>query len=215
MSQTATDSATAGSGRTPPSGPKAVPAMVDRLRELAQDRDQVSFDELVQTMGQQGNAPLLMVCALLMISPIGMIPGVGGALGVVVAIVGLQILLRQTSIDLPHFIGKRCIPARHIRKTADKIRPAADFLRKFLHVRLTSLAEGRASLSVVAVILMLGGASLLVLGAIPVATPLIGLPVAVYAFGIIARDGAVVAGGHVLVVLVTAGIWYFRAQTGG
>ncbi|WP_244641036.1 exopolysaccharide biosynthesis protein [Allosediminivita pacifica] len=189
--------------------------MVDRLRELAQDRDQVSFDQLVQTMGQQGNAPLLMVCALLMISPIGMIPGVGGALGVVVAIVGFQILMRQTRIDLPHFIGKRCIPARHIRKTADKIHPAADFLRRFLHVRLTSLAEGRASLSVVAVILMLGGGSLLVLGAIPVATPLIGLPVAVYAFGIIARDGAVVAGGHVLVVLVTAGIWYFRAQTGG
>ncbi len=204
-----------GETESPTEGPKAVPALVDRLDQLARDRDEVSFDELVRTIGSQGNAPLLMVCALFMISPIGMIPGVGGALGMVVALVGVQMLLRQTRLDLPDFIGKRCIPARRIRGMARKIRPSAEWLRRHLDVRFQSLANVRASLAVVAVILILGGASLLVLGAIPVATPLIGLPVAVYAFGILARDGAVVAAGHVLVLLVAAGLVYLRTQTGG
>ena len=84
------------------------------------------------------------------------------------------------------------------------------------HSRPSSRSRGsRLTGILVAVILILGGASLLVLGAIPVATPLIGLPVAVYAFGILARDGAVVAAGHVLVLLVAAGLVYLRTQTGG
>ena len=79
-----------------------------------------------------------------------------------------------------------------------------------MRMRAEWLAQGSVTLSVVAVILMISGGSLVVLGAIPVATPLMGLPVALYALGILARDGVVVGIAHVLVVAVSALGFYIQ-----
>lgn len=91
---------------------------------------------------------------------------------------------------------------------------AAEWLRRHLHPRWEALANGRLSLSVVAVILVLMGGSLLVLGAIPVAAPLVGLPIALFAFGILAWDGAVAGAGYGLIVLTLAGLWLLRSNAG-
>lgn len=197
----------------PTHGPRAIPAMVDRLHELAEGRECISLGELVRTIGAQGHSPLLMVCALLMVLPTGMIPGIGGALGLIVAIIGLQMLRGRSGIWVPKMFAKREFTAEHICKLAEWIRPHSERVHRHMRIRAEWLAEGSVSLSVVAVILMISGGSLVVLGAIPVATPLMGLPVALYALGILARDGVVVGIAHVLVVAVSALGFYI--QMGG
>jgi len=197
----------AGSGAT---GPSAVPRLVKRLRDLAKGRETVSLGDITHEIGAQGHAPLLMIVAILMILPIGMIPGVGGALGALVSIIGLQMLLGRDGVWLPRFLARRNIAAHRVATTAERILPAAEWVRRHLHPRWEAVSSGRVSLSVIAVILMLTGASLMVLGVIPIAAPLIGLPVAVYAFGILGRDGIVVTAGHVLIAAVFAGLWLMR-----
>ena len=198
----------------PRSGPEAVPALVDRLHALADGAETVSFAEINRTIGAQGHAPLLMVVSLFMVLPIGMIPGVGGALGAIVALIGLQMLLGRKGIGLPDVFGRRTLSSERLRRAAVRIRPAADWLRKRLRPRWSALAEGRVSLSIMAILLILAGGSLLVLGAIPVTTPLLGLPVAVFALGVLGRDGMVVAAGYVLLALVVFGGMWMQMSSG-
>ncbi|GGG72344.1 hypothetical protein GCM10011415_20470 [Salipiger pallidus] len=198
----------------PRSGPEAVPALVERLHKLADGAETVSFAELNRTIGAQGHAPLLMVVSIFMILPIGMIPGIGGALGAIVALIGLQMLLGREGIGLPAVFGRRTLSAERLCRAADRIRPVADWLRKRLRPRWSALAEGRVSLSIMAILLMIAGGSLLVLGAIPVMTPLLGLPVAVFALGVLGRDGLVVAAGYVLLGLVILGGMWMKMSSG-
>ncbi len=153
-----------------------------------------------------------MVVALLMILPIGMIPGVGGALGALAAIIGAQMLRGRRGVWLPKFLRDRAVPAERVQKLAQRVRPWAEWLRRRLHVRLEAISGGRVSLGLIAIILVIAGSSLIVVGAVPVATPLFGVPIAVFAFGILARDGAVVLAGYgllglVVYILTFADVW--------
>ncbi|WP_245964232.1 exopolysaccharide biosynthesis protein [Roseovarius spongiae] len=191
-----------------------MPRLLKRLETMARGEESVALERLTREIGAQGHAPLLMVVAALMILPIGMIPGIGGALGAVVALIGLQMLLGRTGVWMPAFLGRRRIPAARVRSLCERMRPAAEWLRRHLHPRWESLSGGALSLSVIAAILIVLGGSLLVLGVIPVATPLVGVPVAFFAFGLLGRDGVVVAAGYVLIVVVLVGLWFLRGTTG-
>ena len=181
---------------------------MDRLDGLTRDCERVRFGDIVSTIGAQGHAPLLLVAAVLMILPIGMVPGVGGALGLLVAVIGAQMLRGHRGIWLPEFIARRSLPADRLSSGIGWICPAMAWLRRHLHIRMEYISSSRASLSIIALVLIAAGISLIVLGAVPLAVPLTGLPIAVFAFGIPARDGAVVMAGYVmLVALVVAGIW--------
>lgn len=196
-------------------GPEAMPELVDRLYDLADGRDCVSIETLVRTIGAQGHAPLLLIAGLFMILPIGMIPGVGGALGLIVAIIGLQMLLDRNGVTIPRFFGKREISAERITNLAERIRPVFEWLRRRLKVRMEYLSTGKISLSIIAVILILTGGSLLVLGAIPVVVPMMGLPIILFAFGLFARDGAVVAAGYVLILIACVMIFLLHRNLAG
>lgn len=185
-----------------------MPQLLDRLERLTRNREQVRFGDIVTTIGAQGHAPLLLVAALLMILPIGMVPGIGGALGLLVAVIGAQMLRGHRGIWLPGFIRRRNVPADRLSTGIRWLRPKMGWLRRRLHIRLEFLSNSRASLNIIALVLILAGLSLIVLGAVPVTVPLTGFPIAVFAFGILARDGAVVAVGYVmLAMLVAVGMW--------
>lgn len=191
-------------------GPEAVPHLIDRLRKLGRAEEEVTVGDLVRAFGAQGHAPLLVIVALLMILPVGMIPGVGGALGLLSAAIGAQMLAGREGVWLPGFMRRRGISAARVTRLAERVRPVSAFLARHLDARMEWLAAGRASLSVIAVLLIVTGGSLVIVGAIPVAVPLLGLPIAIFAIGIMARDGAVVAAGYVLLAATAAAVWAMR-----
>tara|TARA_R100000322_G_scaffold66272_7_gene41547 strand:+ start:5218 stop:5793 length:576 start_codon:yes stop_codon:yes gene_type:complete len=191
-----------------------MPELAERLERLAQDKECVTVDQLVRTIGAQGHAPLLMIAAIFLILPVGMIPGVGGVLGTLVAVIGFHMLLGNRKIALPRFMRDRELPADRICHAAQRVRPALHWLRRHLHVRMEYLSGSRVSLTIIALLLMASGASMLVLGALPIAAPIMGLPIAVFAFGILARDGAVVLAGYLMVIAAFAALIYLRTLIG-
>lgn len=197
-----------------PKGPQTVPRIVRRMQELSRDEGTVSMGHLTREIGAQGHAPLLMLVAIFMILPIGMIPGIGGALGIIVALIGVQMLRGRKGLWIPHFVQRREISADRVQRSTRRLQPLTDWIGQHLQPRWESLSAGTASLTIIALLLIASGGSLLVLGAIPIATPLIGLPVAVFALGIVGRDGAVVAAGYVLAVLAALGLWLWRSNGG-
>ena len=87
--------------------------------------------------------------------------------------------------------------------------------RRRLKIRMEYLSAGKVSLSIIAVILIVTGGSLLVLGAIPVVVPMIGLPIILFAFGLFARDGIVVAAGYVLILIACVVIFLLQRNLAG
>ncbi|MEC7764045.1 MAG: exopolysaccharide biosynthesis protein [Pseudomonadota bacterium] len=195
-------------------GPEAMPVLVDRLISLTEGRECISMDLLARTIGAQGHAPLLLVAAIFMVLPTGLIPGIGGALGLLVAIIGLQMITKREGVFLPKFIGKRELPADKVRALVERVRPGAEWMRHRLRIRWELLSRGRISIIAISIIMMVSGASLLVIGAVPIATPLMGIPIALFAFGLLARDGVMVLFGYATVIAVTAAFYYIRTQAG-
>ncbi|MFW5642337.1 MAG: exopolysaccharide biosynthesis protein, partial [Roseicyclus sp.] len=132
--------------------------------------------------------------------------GVGGALGLLTAAIGVQMIAGREGVWLPAFMRRRGVSADRIDAIARAVHPASRVLSRYLEERMPWLASGRGSLTVIASVLIVTGASLVVVGAIPVAVPLIGLPIAIFAVGLLARDGAVVAAGYVLISVAAAAI---------
>lgn len=192
--------------RSTSSGPEEVPRLVSRLRQLAGDQREVTVGDIVDAFGPQGHAPLLMIVAVLMILPVGMIPGVGGALGLLTAAIGVQMIAGRKGVWLPGFMRRRGVSADRIDGIARAVHPTSRFLSRHLDERMEWLASGRSSLTIIAGVLIVAGASLVIVGTIPVAVPLVGLPIAIFAIGILARDGAVVAAGYVLIVGVAVAL---------
>lgn len=184
----------------------ALVGLIDRLDDLAEGKESVTLGEVVDEIGAQGHAPLLMVIALLMILPLGMIPGVGGALGLIVALIGAHMLIGRDRLALPRFVTRRSVSADYLSRLLTRIRPAAWQISKRMKVRYVTLSSGWLSMTLIAAALILGGLSMLILGAIPVAAPLLGLPIAVFSLGILTGDGMAIAGGWVLLGCAAAGI---------
>lgn len=195
-------------------GPEAVPRLVERLRGLAESRDTVTLQSLAKEIGAQGHAPLLLIVATFLILPIGMIPGIGGALGAIMAVIGLQMLLGRTGLWVPPFLGRREVQAHRVKAVAHNVRPVADWLRWHLHPRWERLSGGNLSISLIALFLIATGTSLLVLGAIPIAVPVVGIPVTLFAVGLLARDGVIVAAGYAVILLAAIGIWIIGGTQG-
>ncbi len=187
-------------------GPQTVVTIVDMLDDLGAGRDVVSFGKIIDTLGARGFGPLLFGLAVLLVLPIGMIPGVGGAIGVVMAVIGVQMLRGRGRVWLPRFIRRRCLSAQRLKHASDLLRPRMEWLRRHTHQRLTPLAEGGLSLRVIAALLILAGLGMAIFGAIPILPPLMGASVLFFALGLTTRDGAAVVLGYLLVLLPVAAI---------
>jgi hypothetical protein len=174
--------------------------LVGLLGRLAEGRREVTVGEVADTVGAHGHGPLLLLMAGLLILPLGMIPGVGGALGLLMAMVGVQMLRGGTGVWLPGALRRRGLPAERLRAACARLRRPMRRVGRHLRPRLTVLAAHRVSLVVLATLLILGGLGLAVAGAIPILAPLVGLPLLFFALGLTAGDGRFVAAGYLMVL---------------
>lgn len=189
------------------SGPQAVPRAVVRLRRLAERETTITPGDLIDAFGASGHTLLRMIVSVLMIVPIGVIPGVGGALGLLAAAIGLQMVAGRSGVWMPKTVRARSVSAARVTTIADRVYPVSVFSAQHLDARWGWLAAGPPSVVAIGVTVLLVGLSLLLVGAISIFVPLMGLPIAVFAIGLMAEDGAVVAVGYALPGAISVGIF--------
>ncbi|MBL4792894.1 exopolysaccharide biosynthesis protein [Citromicrobium bathyomarinum] len=110
--------------------------ILDRLRQLADDRDKVSIGNILDCIGDRSYGPALLIPALIEISPIGGIPGVPTFLALIVAITAGQLLWGKEHLWLPGFVQKRSVSAKSMHKAADKLDGVARWMDKWFHGRM-------------------------------------------------------------------------------
>lgn len=119
------------------------------------------------------------------------IPGVGGASGLLVVLLGLQVMVGFSAPWLPGFVARRGPTRRTIGRFRDRISPWLARLEKLSRPRAPALLERRVANIVTGVLLVALGALLCL--PIPFTNYLFGVLLLLFALALLERDGYLMA----------------------
>lgn len=109
---TRNDAASEGTAKAPAN----LGAVIGRLHRVAKGADRVTLGLLMDAMGPSSIAAVLLVPALLLVSPLSGIPGASVVGGVVISLISAQMLIGRQSVWLPDFIRSRSLSGPALRK---------------------------------------------------------------------------------------------------
>jgi hypothetical protein len=185
--------------------------VVDGIEKIAKREDEVSIDDLLDEFGDRSFAPLMLILALIGVTPVGAIPSVPTILALCIAIIAAQLAFGRKHVWLPKFITRRGIESKRLTKGKDKLDKIAEVLDGIAKKRLKSLAGGPARRIVAGLIVVLCLA-LPVLELVPFAAAAPFLAIAILSLAMMVRDGLVMLiGGAVAVAALGYGVYWFSA----
>jgi hypothetical protein len=177
--------------------------VLDTLCTLAEDEGEISVADVQKTVGKRSFAPFLLICGLIVLSPVGGIPGVPTLFAVVVLLTAGQLLLGRDSFWLPKPIRQRSIGDKKLQRGVDKLMKPARVVDRFLKPRLTFLACGPATYGVALACVALAS-FMPILEAVPFAVAAPAAAITAFALALVAHDGLLV----ILGMIATAASLY-------
>jgi hypothetical protein len=185
--------------------------VVDGIEEIAEREDDVAIDDLLDTFGDRSFAPLMLILALIGVTPVGAIPSVPTIIALCIAIIAAQMAWGQHHVWLPGFVTARGVSSQRLTKGRDTLRKIADVLDSIARGRMKWLASGPARRVVAGLIVVLCLA-LPVLELVPFAAAAPFLAIAILSLAMMVRDGLVLLiGGAVAVAALGYGVYWFAA----
>lgn len=184
--------------------PHSVGDILDRIEELADEKDEVSLGGTIEAFGTRSYAPFLVVIPLIDISPVGSIPGLPTLLALVIVLTAVQMLVGRKHLWLPGFLANRSISSEKVKKAVKKVRPVANWMDKWFHGRLPVLTRG-PMVRVAAVAILVLTLAVPPLELLPLATTAPMAAIAAFGMALLVKDGvlmviAFVAAGAALAV---------------
>lgn len=167
--------------------------------------DSVDLKTVVEAFGNRSFGPIMVLCGLCMMTPLGAIPGIPPAFGVIVIVFALQLLFRRKTPWMPEVLRRVKIPSDKLTKVQAKVRPVLAKIDHVIRPRLQWAATGpmQVLISIVAILLAL---SFFPLGMVPFGVVAPAAIVLLFGLGITARDGILTLLGLSLSVGVFVGI---------
>lgn len=144
------------------------------------------FDDLVEAFGRRAFGAVLVIACMPAFIPVPF--GVGAISGVLVGVVGLQLLLFMQHPWLPKRLRTRNLPRSRLRSFNQRMGGAMKKLERLCKPRLNGLTETTVSGAFTGLQLMLLG--LLMALPIPFTNYPFGVLVLLYALALVERDGA-------------------------
>jgi hypothetical protein len=173
----------------PVAGSAVFPAPPPPLSEVfaavaAEDRERISVRDLVETLGDRSFAPVMILLAVPNALPF--IPGSSTVLGLLLALLALQLLLGFRRVWLPERLNRWSFDRIGFGRMVRKITPWLVRFERMARPRLWPRAYRLAERLSGAVALVL---SLMIMLPIPFANALPAIGICLLAFGISERDG--------------------------
>ena len=186
------------------SSDKPLEGILDRAREAA-GGDQVDLKDLVQAFGDRAFGPVMILCSLFLMTPIGIIPGLPAAFGLVVIIFAVQLLFRREYPWMPEILRKVEISDAALEKTQKKVSPLLRKIDSVIHPRLQWVTSGPMQV-LTALLAILLSITLVPLGVVPFGVVAPAFIIGLLGLGITARDGVLIIVGFVLSLGVAYGV---------
>lgn len=181
-------------------------SILERLEDL-QGSGKITMGELVKTIGQVSFAPLLIIPAIALATPLSGIPLFSSIMGIIIFLVSVQMIIRREHLWLPNWLLNLQTNRKYVRTAFEKVRPFVAWLDRRTQSRLTILTH-RPLVFVPQLICLLSGLFLPILEFVPFSSSMVGVAVALLGIGMFARDGVVL----MLALLPYVGIGFLVAR---
>ena len=185
----------------------ALSDVLDQIEDAA-NGESIEVKEVVEKLGHKSFASLMLIFSLISTSPASAIPGLTATVGLVVAILVGQMIVGRDCVWLPEFITNRRLPTDKLCKGIGWLRKPVRFVERYLGERLTWLLHRPWLLLPLVLIL---GLTLFMpfMEVIPTSGSIASAVIALFAAGLLTRDGGVVVAAMVLLSVVPVAVWYF------
>jgi len=165
--------------------------LLGQIQALADRDDRVRLRDLHDLIGVKAFGPLLLMMALVALTPIGAVPALPTALAIAVTLIAGQVVLGRNRLWLPDFVERRHVSSKKLKASVRALSRPARWLDAVVRPRLERLTEPPfdhgVALVCVAIALMIPPLEFVPFG---VAAPALAL--ALMGLALTARDGLVV-----------------------
>ena len=183
---------------------RALGDLLDRV-DVALSQTPVSVQSVLDAVGEQSFAPVILIIAFVMVSPLSGIPGSSSIAALLIILVGVQGLIGRKHLWLPQFLLRRTIPGTKLRRAVNWLRKPANWFDRHSHRRwpILTIAPMRWATLASCVVLPMSWPFLEIF---PFVTSFGAGAVSLLAFGLVTRDGLyVLLGFSVIAVLLGMG----------
>jgi hypothetical protein len=184
--------------------PRDIGAVLDCV-EAAGEGEKVSISDIVDEIGPSAFGPLLLVPALILVTPASGVPSMPTIGSLIISLIAIQIVIGRETVWLPKFIRRRSIGKERIQKALGYLRRPAAFIDRVTGKRLAYLTK-RPFIIVPALICSSMVLLSPVFETVPFSVSIAALAVAIFALALVAQDGLLVILGLVLVAAGVAGV---------
>ncbi len=188
-------------------GDTPLQSVLDQVETVLDGSESVDLKTVVESFGNRSFGPIMVLCGLCMMTPLGAIPGIPPAFGVIVIVFAMQLLFRRKTPWMPEVLRRVSIPSDKLSKVQAKVRPFLAKIDGIIRPRLQWAATGpmQVVISLVAIILSL---SFFILGMVPFGVVAPAAIILLLGLGITARDGVLTLLGLSLSLGVFVGVGY-------
>lgn len=180
------------------SEPESLTDVLDAIDEQIDGKDEISIDDILDAFGTRAFGPLLVAPAIIVLSPLGAIPGVPAVFGAVIILIAGQHLFGLDNVWIPGFLRRRSFSAEKWKNGREKINPFVRWVDRILKRRLRVLTKPPAD-RVLALLICVAAILMVPLELVPFAVMLPAGAVLILALAILARDGYLAILGSVIV----------------
>ena len=177
--------------------PQSLNDILNCLRKAAEG-EHVSVRDILGQIGSHSFAPLLLVPALILISPISGIPGTPTIGAFIILLIAGQAVLGRDHLWLPGFIMRRKIRTERFCKALDFMQRPVDFIDRHSHKRLAILTYRPMSFIALGICISIA-AIMPFLELLPMVTSLGATAIALFALGLMVSDGLFVMTGYAVI----------------
>lgn len=150
----------------------------------------VSLADIIDAVGRASFAPVLLLPALAVASPLSGIPLFSSLMGVAIVLVASQMLAGRRQLWLPHWIMRRSVRGATVRAAFSRIKPVVAWIDNRSRRRWRIFAH-RPLIYVPQTLCLLSGLTMPFLEFVPFSSSALGAGVALLAIGMLSRDGLI------------------------
>jgi hypothetical protein len=186
-------------------GTQALSDVLDQL-ESAVEGDRVTVGTIVERLGHHSFAALMLVFALISTSPASAIPGVTAVVAAIVFLLVVQMIAGRNCVWLPGIVTKRELAADKLCSGIGWLRKPVAFVERLLRPRLGFLYH-RPWLYLPLLLILALTLFMPFLEAIPTSGSLASAVIAMFAAGILTKDGALALLATALLIALPVLVW--------
>lgn len=168
--------------------PESIEDVLDCVEQAGNGDTRVSVADIVERIGDGAFAPLMLVPALVMISPLTAMFGVSTVCGLVVALIAFQMVIGRERLWLPGFVLRRTVSSRRLDRTVGWFARPARFVDAMTGKRLTVLVDPPLT-RVWALLCLVLALVIPALELVPMSATVVASAIALFGLAMLARDG--------------------------